>query len=150
MNKLIVSALAIGLAVPTYLLAGAGPDGNRFMQRFDSNNDGKVTQEEINKVKSELFSKYDVDGNGVLSLEEWQTMRQDRQKERISQRFNRHDANGDGGISQEEFMAKSNLMMERMDSNVDHMIDQDEMGNHHQGGHHGRYFGHQNANCAKS
>ena len=153
MNKYIATALVIGMAVPTFLLAAPGVGGNRFLQRFDANNDGKVTQEEINTVKSEQFAKYDKDGNGVLSLEEWQAMRQDRMKERQAQGFSRHDANGDGGISKEEFLAKSNRWMERMDHNGDHMIDQDEMGQHHgygHRGHHGHGYGPGGGNCANS
>ena len=150
MKKLMISVLALGLAVPVALLAGAGyghgPSG--FMKRFDLNNDGKVTQEEIDKAKTDLFAKYDTDGNGVLSLEEWQAMRQDRMKERMAEHFKRQDSNGDGGISQEEFMARAQHMMERMDHNGDHAIEADEMGHFGGGfGHHGR---HQGENCAKS
>jgi len=147
MKKSLIAAVLLGFAVPAILLAGEAPGTNRFLQTFDSNNDGKVTQEEIDKVKSDLFAKYDSDGNGVLSLEEWQALRLDRMKDRISQRFNRHDSNGDGAISLDEFMAQSRHMMDRMDENGDHMIDQSEMGNHHGRGNWGHHHGPQNGHC---
>jgi len=141
MNKLVKTALVLGLSLPTLVLAGGGFGTDGYLKRFDLNNDGQVTQEEINKVKSEQFAKYDSDGNGILSSEEWQAMRQDRVKERMARRFAHHDSNGDGGISQEEFMSRATHMMDRLDSNGDHVIDKDELGCSTNGRHHGGGYG---------
>ena len=46
--------------------------GRWFMKRYDANEDGKVTQEEIDKNRNERHGKYDGNGDGKLSLEEFQ------------------------------------------------------------------------------
>src|SRR6266542_2201394 len=61
-------------------------------KRLDTNNDGKLTQDE-------LFARTPAVGNSVLPS--------DRQVERQSAYFQRLDANKDGVVTLEEFMAQA-------------------------------------------
>jgi len=142
MKNLLITALVASVAIPSLLLAGTGNRGGHFMDRFDSNKDGTVTKEEINKVRSEEFLKYDKDGNGVLSVDEWKAMREDRLNQRMQRQFTRHDSNNDGAISQEEFMTKPERMMSHLDKNGDNVIDADEMPGHRRGSCNGPKGGH--------
>jgi len=141
MKSPIILALLTALATPGAVFAQPGPDGSHFMDHFDADKDGKVTQAEIDKVKSDLFSKFDSDGNGLLSQDEYMALRMDRMKERMNNRFTHQDKNGDGAISQEEFMTMSNRMMARLDENGDNVIDADELKHRMGQGHWGRHFG---------
>lgn len=45
-----------------------------FMERYDANNDGRVTQEEIDANRSQRHSEFDANNDGQLSLEEFQAL----------------------------------------------------------------------------
>ncbi|MEL6259111.1 MAG: EF-hand domain-containing protein, partial [Pseudomonadota bacterium] len=71
----------------------------------DADNNGLVTQAELEahreahkaEFRSKVFSKVDVDGDGALSLDEFQTPE--------GQGFDRVDANGDGLLTEDEIKA---------------------------------------------
>lgn len=77
-------------------------------KRLDSNNDGKLTQDE-------LFARTPAVGNSVLPS--------DRQVERQSAYFQRLDANKDRVVTMEEFMAQADRNFARCDVNKDGRTD---------------------------
>ena len=77
-------------------------------KRLDTNNDGKLTQDE-------LFARTPAVGNSVLPS--------DRQVERQSAYFQRVDANKDGVVTLEEFMAQADRNFARCDVNKDGRTD---------------------------
>lgn len=116
-----------------------GMYGPRFLELFDTNNDGKVTQEEIDSKRKELFAKYDADGDGKLSRKEYEPLWLEMHQRRIARSFQRLDDDADAAVTEEEFNAPFSGMVARMDRDSDGALTvKDRRG---RGWHHGRRRG---------
>ena len=62
---------------------------------------------------------FDSDGNGTLSLDEYQALWLDAMRERMVDRFQAHDDDGDGEVTVEEFGEERARLVERMDRDGD-------------------------------
>ena len=69
-------------------------EAKRF-DRLDKNRDGKITRTEMVSPRVKDFRKLDVDGNNLLTFDEWSVA--------TDNRFKSADKNGDGALSREEF-----------------------------------------------
>ena len=67
----------------------------RRFDRLDRNRDGKISRVEALAPRASAFRKLDVDGNNLLSFEEWAV--------KTSSKFKGADANGDGLLDRIEF-----------------------------------------------
>ncbi|MEY4160036.1 MAG: hypothetical protein RLZZ136_657 [Pseudomonadota bacterium] len=67
----------------------------RRFDRLDRNRDSKITRTEALMPRVAMFRKLDVDGNNLLSFEEWSVV--------TTIRFKGADANGDGTLNRAEF-----------------------------------------------
>nr|WP_255551994.1 EF-hand domain-containing protein [Erythrobacter crassostrea] len=63
--------------------------------RYDRNRDRRITRNEMLSSRSDGFRKLDVDGNNLLTFEEWAVT--------TAQRFDGMDADGNAELSQVEF-----------------------------------------------
>jgi hypothetical protein len=63
--------------------------------RYDRNRDLKVTRNEMLSTRTDAFRDLDVDGNNLLTFEEWAVT--------TAQRFDRADADGNRELDQQEF-----------------------------------------------
>ena len=93
--------------------------GRRMMEEYDTNEDGKLTQEEVDQARAGQLKKFDKDGDGMLSIGEYEALWLDAMRERMVDRFQEHDADGDGKVTQEEFGKRYAHMIKRMDRNGD-------------------------------
>jgi len=93
------------------------------MKRFDTDNDGKLTQDEINQARRALVTKHDADGNGQLTLAEFQNLWLEVRRKRMVRSFQRIDEDGDAIISVDEFLEPFSRVVERMDRNEDGVLD---------------------------
>jgi len=116
-------------------LPGGGRRGARMMEQFDANQDGAVTQAEIDQVRQERLAAFDQDGDGNLTLEEYQALWLDAMRPRMVDRFQELDEDGDAIVTVEEFVEPFDSMVERLDRNGDGQISPDDMrgGRHHRG-----------------
>jgi Ca2+-binding EF-hand superfamily protein len=105
------AVLVSGLASGT--MAQTGPEGDETGQRFaeifaqiDTNNDGKVTQEELAAHRTAMFVAFDTNGDGSLNSEELAARLLARFTETLPDRtarmIERQDANGDGALQADE------------------------------------------------
>lgn len=120
MNKEIVSVICIlvlGLGASSAIAGGYGH--GKFMKRFDTNQDGTVTQEEFDQVLTQRFKKMDIDGNGTVSRSEFRQYTQTRQADRKKRYYKTVDANGDGQISKEEYLENKRQLAERHYTKMD-------------------------------
>ncbi|MFW2588038.1 EF-hand domain-containing protein [Sagittula sp. SSi028] len=141
-------AVAMGLSGAVYAQdAGAerakGPRGPMMEQMFeqaDANNDGKITQEEMDAAAAQRFADADTNGDGKLSAEELVAQAEARQAERENTRraertermIARLDYDRDGLLSAEEMRAARPAdgfakMLERFDTDEDGALSQDEL-----------------------
>lgn len=147
---LIVTGVALTLGTTLYVgvgLADTGSDchhghhkgrhhggwhghGQKLFEQFDTNQDGKVTQAEVNQVRAEHFARFDADKDGKLSPEEYEALWLDAMRARMTERFQKLDDDGDSAISAEEF-GKSKKLFSRLDRNEDGEITRDEIASRH-------------------
>ncbi len=100
---------------------------------LDIDNDGMITAEDIEVYHKERFNNIDLNGDGLISEEEWTSNLDDqiseRRKSRISRMFDKIDDNDDGMISADEMPAKRmdfDRMLKKLDRDGDGAISEDE------------------------
>lgn len=77
----------------------------RFMELYDTNGDGKVTAADIAAEQERLFQAIDVDGDGVLSVDEVRRRGHILEVWRTTTLFDLMDVNGDQKLTLEEITA---------------------------------------------
>jgi len=98
----------------------------QMFETFDLNGDGSLTQEEIDTARAQQLSGADTDGDGALSIAEYETLWLEAMRERMVDAYQRHDADGDGSVTAEEFNARFDGLVERMDRNDDGALNGDD------------------------
>jgi Ca2+-binding EF-hand superfamily protein len=101
--------------------------GERLFERFDANEDGTITQAEIDEMRSSRLAEFDEDGDGSLTLEEYQVLWMDAMRPRMVRAFQRLDTDGDAVVTVEEFVEPFGRMVRRLDRNDDGEITQDDL-----------------------
>lgn len=86
-----------GLHGPALPAATEETREQRRFDRFDKNRDNRITRTELLAPRAAAFRKLDVDGNNLLTFEEWAV--------RTSNKFKGADANGDGQLDRVEYTA---------------------------------------------
>ena len=112
---------------------GGGPGMHGMLLGFDANEDGKLSQEEIDQGRANQLKKFDKNGDGTLNLAEYEALWLDAKRERMVDRFQGHDADGDGKVTTEEFGKRFANMVKYMDSNDDGVLDETDMRRRHGG-----------------
>lgn len=118
---------------------GGGGRMMMLMEQFDANDDGKLTQAEIDEVVRSRLAAADGDGDGKLNLEEFQPLLVEIMRPRIVDSFQFLDHDGDAAITQEEIDRPLARMVSHLDRNDDGELTEDEMQRRHGGwrrGHH--------------
>lgn len=98
----------------------------RMMERFDANEDGKLTQEEVNEARKTLLTKFDTDKDGKLNLAEFEKLWLDFMHRRMVRGFQRIDRDGDAVITLDEYLKPFSKVVERLDRNDDGVFDKED------------------------
>jgi len=104
-----------------------GGFGHGLFETYDANDDGRLTQAEIDQVRQDRLAEFDQDGDGSLSLEEYQALWMDAMRERMVDRFQSHDDDGDGTVTAEEFTEPLDRIVSRLDRNDDGELTMEEL-----------------------
>lgn len=104
-----------------------GGPGLQMFENFDSDGDGRVTQDDVDAVRLERFNAFDADGDGALTLEEYQALWMDAMQRRMVRGFQRHDTDGDAQVTIEEFSETTGNMVQRFDRDGDGVVTIEEM-----------------------
>lgn len=115
-----------------------------MMERFDANEDGKLTQEELDGSRKTLLEAHDIDKDGKLSLAEYEKLWLEVKRRKMVRSFQRTDKDGDASVTLDEFLKPYSRIVERMDRNDDGVLDSEDRhhrgwrgrGHHMDGGHH--------------
>jgi hypothetical protein len=100
-----------------------GPHGMmRMFDRFDTNEDGKVTRAEIEALIGGRVTDFDKDGTAGLSEAEFTQLFVSMMKDRIERRFSRLDANDDGVIDAAELQKPATRMIRWIDEDGDDAV----------------------------
>lgn len=98
----------------------------RMMEHFDGDGDGRISQAEIDTARRERLAEFDRDGNGTLSLEEYEALWLDAMRTRMVRGFQRHDRDGDGAVTPDEFTRRFSHTVLRFDRNGDEVLDRSD------------------------
>ncbi len=93
---------------------GGGMMGGAVETAFDTDGDGAVSPEELRAGLAAQLKQYDADGNGVLSIAEFETLNTAAIRNLMVDRFQALDEDGDGQITGDEMVAPA-ARMERME-----------------------------------
>jgi len=115
-----------------------GAPGERLFEAFDANQDGRLTQAEVDQARQAKLAEFDADGDGSLDLEEYQALWLDAMRERMVDQFQAHDDDGDGVVTAEEFGERFSGIVSRLDDDGDGEVTMDELRERRMRGHHGR------------
>lgn len=96
------SAIALSLAMGTAI---ATDRTNRMLEKFDVNQDGLISGDEVQFVLAEKFTAADTDSDGLLTLDEMSAAHEQRHQERVAEHFAELDTDENGFVSLEEFQA---------------------------------------------
>ncbi|MGH8054726.1 MAG: EF-hand domain-containing protein [Stenotrophomonas sp.] len=107
MRAVILGVCVLVLSLPAMAQV---QDTNQYLQRMDTDGDGRVSPEEYLQWMLYAFDRMDRNGNGVLEADEQpggrgKPITREEQRQVILARFARQDANGDGYLSARELMA---------------------------------------------
>ena len=125
---MLVAGVALGQQQSPQGRQGRHHNPNRLFQRADANHDGKISSDEW-KRKSEAFSRLDQNHDGFITQDEAQSTaarHRERQVRRREKLFGRMHSNKDARISRDEWKSAA-AAFERLDSNHDGVITQDEL-----------------------
>lgn len=89
------SADVSGLTGPAPPEATELSDEQRRYFRYDRNRDGRITRNEMLSTRTDAFRALDVDGNNLLTFEEWAVA--------TARRFDGADADSNGELTAAEF-----------------------------------------------
>lgn len=102
--------------------------GHDMMRMLDADDDGNVTPQEMREQMQAKLTEYDSDGDGNLSIAEFEALHSAMIRETMVDRFQHLDADGDGAITSEEMGAPARKMerMQKMRSRMDQMQDRQD------------------------
>lgn len=84
---------------------GMGMMRGPMMKMLDADGDDQVTPEEASEQLQAKLKEYDADGNGSLSIAEYEALHSAMIREKMVDRFQHLDADGDGQITSAEMDA---------------------------------------------
>ena len=116
-----------------------GGGGAMMMEQFDGNQDGKLSQAEIDETVRNRLAGADTNGDGQLDLEEFQPLLVEIMRPRIVDGFQFLDADGSAAITLEEIERPIARMVSRLDRNDDGELTEDELQRRHRGWHRGHH-----------
>ena len=137
MKTSILSAAILALIVASPIQAqnpqGPGPKGGKqqhFLQTFDTDNNGIVTEEEFKTASNQRYQSMDKDGDGSVSVEEFQQYSSNRHHQWLQKKHQAMDSDQNGTISKQEFIDQAVKRAEQrfaaLDKNQDGILSADE------------------------
>jgi Ca2+-binding EF-hand superfamily protein len=87
-----------------------GGMGGMMKKMMDADGDGQVTPDEARAALKARMQEFDKNGDGTLSIEEFENLNSKVMRERMVDRFQFLDNDGDGKISADEMIAPAKHM----------------------------------------
>ncbi|OQW96045.1 MAG: hypothetical protein BWK79_00250 [Beggiatoa sp. IS2] len=78
------------------------PPFAKLLERFDVNQDGSLTHDEVQSVQEGFFKTADTDVDGFLTAEELEAAHVQEREAHVAEKFAELDSNNDGGIQADE------------------------------------------------
>lgn len=107
-----------------------GPLGHEILRGLDTNDDQAISQEEIDAAVASRAEEFDADGNGRLSLAEFQALFAEITKPIGVRAFQFLDPDGDAAVTQTELDDRFGSAVARFDRNDDGVLSADDRPHH--------------------
>ena len=134
-----LTALAVAAALGGTALAGTSYAGHRdgghgmgfldegplavsateMFDAADADGDGRLTQDEIDKLRNDLHAAHDVNGDGNLDLEEFEGLWHETTRPLTVRAFQMLDTDGDAVVTRAEYDRPLVGLVERLDRDRD-------------------------------
>lgn len=109
---------------------GRGHDRGMFWQgmfeRYDANNDGKITQDEINNNRQAWYAEFDIDKDGKISLVEFEKLWLKARHRMMVREFQFLDVDGDGNVTLLEYKEPLENIVADRDRNGDGSLSRED------------------------
>ncbi|MEM7743631.1 MAG: calcium-binding protein [Pseudomonadota bacterium] len=126
---LALAGLATGAAVAKDVMdrgdRHGGGRGHHLLRALDADGDHVVTIEEARGLQLERLARFDADGDGSLSLDEFAPLFAEVARPRMVDAFQHLDADGDGDVTEAEMLTPI-AKLTRMDRDGDGDVDRDD------------------------
>lgn len=116
---------------PGMMGQGMGPQA--FLEQYDTNKDGSLTQAEIDQARKDRLTKFDANKDGKLDLKEYEALWLDAHRQQMVRDFQRLDTDGDAIVTAEEYSKPLSKLVEMRDRNNDGKLNKDDMRRPHRG-----------------
>jgi hypothetical protein len=97
-----------------------------MMERYDTNKDGSLSQEEIDTNRTQWHGEFDKDKTADLSLAEFEALWLKARRDMMVREFQEFDRDGDGKLTLDEYKAPLTMLVTRMDQNGDGVLNKDD------------------------
>jgi hypothetical protein len=128
-------ALAASLSLTSMATPAAADRGHRWhhgggmmglAERYDANQDGKISQEEIDGNRTRWHGEFDTDKNGTLSLDEFEKLWLKARREQMVREFQHFDRDGNAAVTLKEYRRPMADIVRNMDRNGDGVLSRDD------------------------
>ena len=122
----LVAVTAAGSRADSDNAAVDAQNENWLLAKYDANGDARITQDEVSTKKLNIFRHMEVDGDGGVSFNEYESMDSAKRQALVKSRFLKLDSDQDGRVSQGEYSSYMG-MFASIDSNGDGTLTENEM-----------------------
>jgi len=134
MKTLLISSVAAGLALAgsvAFAAPHAGPKHGKqldgWFQKLDVNKDEKLSRQEFDAPKSEMFDRADANKDSIVTLTEMKQGAEARRAQHRANRFSQLDKNADGRVTKDEVPRMPERRFTALDTNNDGAISEVEL-----------------------
>lgn len=104
-KTLVLGFLLAGIAIASSAKAEGDALDYWLLAKYDANGDRTISVEEITRKRERVFGLMDINQDGTVSLDEYQTLDVRKREMVVAARFKKLDLNGDGTLTGGEYTA---------------------------------------------
>ncbi len=104
-SALIKASIFALLATSSFSVVAEQVDGEWLLAKYDLNGDDLITQDEITLKKNSIFRQLDMNQDGTVSFDEYETMDSNRRHVLLKARFGKLDKDRNGIVDNSEYSA---------------------------------------------
>jgi len=121
-----VLAISAALSVAVVNAQGSAQDDRWLLSKYDANGDRVISVNEIEDRRKRVFSAMDQNHDGDVSFSEYESIDNQRRHPILKARFDKLDLDRNGELSGQEYASYLGSF-DRMDTNSDGQVTADEM-----------------------